>query len=176
MIFTETKIKGAFIVDIKPMEDERGFFARSWCQKDFEDAGLVSRVVQSNISLNHKKGTLRGMHFQLSPFEETKLVRCTRGAIVDVLVDLRPESPTHKQWVAVELTEDNHRMLYVPRRFGHGFQTLTDNAEVFYQVSQFYSAEHARGVRYNDPAFNISWPLPPAVMSKNDQTWPDYTL
>ena len=176
MIFTETKLKGAFIIDIKRLEDERGFFARSWCQNEFEAAGLVPRIVQSNISLNIKKGTVRGMHFQTSPFEETKVVRCTKGVIVDIIVDLRPESPTHKQWISVELTENNHRMLYVPHRFGHGFQTLTETAEVFYQVSQFYSPEHASGVRYNDPAFNIQWPLEPTTISPNDRNWPDYKL
>jgi dTDP-4-dehydrorhamnose 3,5-epimerase len=176
MIFTETKLKGAFIIDVKKIEDSRGFFGRSWCEKEAAEHGLASRMVQSNISLNHKKGTLRGMHFQHFPFRENKLVRCTRGVIVDIIIDLRPESPTHKQWVAVELNAAEHRMLYVPESFGHGFQTLEDNCEVFYQVSQFYSQQHASGVRYSDSAFGITWPLPVSEISDNDRNWPDYKL
>lgn len=176
MIFTETKLKGAFIIDVKKIEDSRGFFGRSWCEKEAAEHGLATRMVQSNISLNLKKGTLRGMHFQHPPFRENKLVRCTRGIVVDIIVDLRPESPTHKQWIAVELSADTHRMLYVPEGFGHGFQTLEDNCELFYQVSQFYSPQHASGVRYNDPAFGITWPLPVSEISDNDKNWPDYIL
>ncbi len=176
MIFTETKLKGSFIIDVKKIEDNRGFFGRSWCEKEAAEHGLATRMVQSNISLNHKKGTLRGMHFQHPPFDENKLVRCTRGTVVDTIIDLRPKSPTHKQWIAVELSEKTHRMLYVPQGFGHGFQTLEDNSEVFYQVSQFYSREHASGVRYNDPAFGITWPLPVSEISPNDSSWPEYRL
>jgi dTDP-4-dehydrorhamnose 3,5-epimerase len=174
MIFTETKLHGAFIIDVKKIEDNRGFFGRSWCEREAAEHGLAARMVQSNISLNVKKGTLRGMHFQRPPFEEEKLVRCTRGAILDIIVDLRPASPTHRQWVAVELAADAHRMIYVPKHFGHGFQTLVDGSEVFYQVSQFYAPNHASGVRYNDPAFGITWPLPVAEISANDSTWVDY--
>jgi dTDP-4-dehydrorhamnose 3,5-epimerase len=174
MIFTETRLRGAFIIDVKKIEDSRGFFGRSWCEREAAEHGLATRMVQSNISLNLRKGTLRGMHFQRTPFEEDKLVRCTRGRVVDIIVDLRPESPTHRQWVAVELSADTHRMLYVPKRFGHGFQTLVDDAEVFYQVSQFYAPDHASGVRYNDPAFGIAWPLAVTEISANDSSWPDY--
>jgi dTDP-4-dehydrorhamnose 3,5-epimerase len=176
MIFTETKLQGVTIVDIQRLQDERGFFARSWCRNEFKQAGLVDTLVQTNISFNAKKGIIRGMHFQLPPFEEVKLVQCTRGAIFDVIVDLRPQSKTHKQWISVELTEENHRMIYIPPGCGHGYQTLTDTSDILYQVSQFYSQEHARGARYNDPAFQIQWPLPLTLISKNDSTWPDYTL
>lgn len=175
MIFTETKLKGAFILDVKKLEDERGFFGRSWCQREMEEHGLNANVVQANVSYNHKKGTLRGMHYQLSPYEETKLVRCTRGAIYDVIIDLRPESPTYKQWIGVELTADNYRMLFVPERFGHGFITLEDNTDVTYQVTQFYTPGAERGIRWNDPAFNIEWPIEPVIISEKDKVHPDYT-
>jgi dTDP-4-dehydrorhamnose 3,5-epimerase len=174
MIFTETPLKGAYIIDIEPYQDHRGFFARSWCRHEFESHGLVPSVVQANISYNPKKGTLRGMHYQIAPHEETKLVRCTRGAIYDVIIDLRPESPTFKQWFGVELTSDNRRMLYVPKRFAHGFITLQDETEVFYQVSEFYNPESERGLRYDDPAFNIQWPLDVQVISEKDRRWPLY--
>ncbi len=157
MIFTETKLKGAFIIDIEPQEDERGFFARSWCEDEFKQHGLNPHLVQCNISFNNKRGTLRGMHYQVTPFAEAKVVRCTTGAIYDVIIDLRPASPTFKQWISVELTAENRRALYIPEDFAHGFQTLTDNAEVFYQMSEFYHPECARGVRWNDPAFGIEW-------------------
>ncbi|MDP1676612.1 MAG: dTDP-4-dehydrorhamnose 3,5-epimerase [Bacteroidota bacterium] len=176
MIFTETKLKGVFIIDVKKLEDNRGFFGRSWCEKEADEHGLATRMVQSNISLNHKKGTLRGMHFQHPPFAENKLVRCTKGVVVDIIIDLRPESLTHKQWIAVELNSTSHRMLFVPEGFGHGFQTLEDNSELFYQVSQFYAPQHASGVRYNDPAFQITWPLPVTEISPSDSSWPDYRL
>ena len=176
MIFTETKLKGAFVIDVKKLEDARGFFGRAWCEREAAEHGLATRMVQSNISLSHKKGTLRGLHFQRPPFEEDKLVRCTRGTIVDIIVDLRPESPTHKQWIAVELRSHAHRMLYVPKGFGHGFQTLEDNCEVLYQTSEFYAAKHATGVRYEDPAFGITWPLPISEISPSDSGWPDYML
>ncbi len=176
MIFTETELKGAYIIDIEKREDPRGFFARAWCQKEFESQNLISRLAQANISFNKKRGTLRGMHYQVAPYEETKLVRCTRGAICDVIIDLRPDSPTYKQWIGVELTENNYKMLYVPENFGHGFLTLEDNAEVAYQVSQFYSPAAERGARYNDPAFGIKWPIDIQVISDKDKSWPDYTL
>lgn len=174
MIFTPTKLAGAFIIDVKKLTDHRGFFGRSWCEKEAAEHGLSARMVQSNISLNHRKGTLRGMHFQHPPFAENKLVRCTRGRIVDIIVDLRPGSSTRTQWVAVELDPASHRMLYVPEGFGHGFQTLEDDSEVFYQVSQVYSPEHASGVRYDDPSFGIVWPLPVTEISANDSTWPAF--
>ncbi len=174
MILTETKLPGAYLIDIEKREDERGFFARSWCQKEFEAHGLVPRVTQANISFNKYKGTLRGMHYQAAPFAETKLVRCTRGAIYDVIVDLRPDSPTCMQWLGVELTAENYKMLYVPEGFAHGFQTLIDNTEATYQVSQFYTPEAEGGLRYNDPTFNIDWPLEVQVISDKDRNWPDF--
>lgn len=174
MRFIDTKLKEAFIIELEPKEDERGFFARSFCQEEFKAHGLNSRVVQCNISFNRKRGTLRGLHYQIAPYEEAKLVRCTRGAIYDVIIDLRPESPTFKQWIGVELTAENHRMLYVPEGFAHGFQTLEDNTEVFYQVSEFYHPESERGVRWDDPAFNIEWPLPVTVVSEKDQRWSNF--
>ncbi|MDQ3796868.1 MAG: dTDP-4-dehydrorhamnose 3,5-epimerase [Pseudomonadota bacterium] len=176
MIFTETKLDGAFLIDIEERTDERGFFARSWCQKEFEQHGLVPRVVQANISFNHKKGTVRGMHYQASPYEETKLVRCTRGAIYDVIVDLRKGSPTYCQWISAELTADNRRMLFVPEGYAHGFQTLTDATEVCYQVSQFYTPGAERGARFNDPAFSIRWPLEVTVISEKDANWADFQI
>jgi dTDP-4-dehydrorhamnose 3,5-epimerase len=176
MIFTETKLDGAFLIDIEERTDERGFFARSWCQKEFEQYGLVPLVVQANISFNHKKGTVRGMHYQASPYEETKLVRCTRGAIYDVIVDLRKGSPTYCQWLSAELTADNRRMLFVPEGYAHGFQTLTDATEVCYQVSQFYTPGAERGARFNDPAFSIRWPLDVTVISEKDANWADFQI
>jgi dTDP-4-dehydrorhamnose 3,5-epimerase len=174
VIFFETKLKGAFIIAPEKLEDERGFFARSWCEREFAAHGLNARLVQCDISLSKKKGTLRGMHYQLSPFEEAKLVRCTRGSIYDVIIDLRPESPTFKQHIGLILTGENHKMLYVPEGFAHGFLTSEDNSEVFYQMSEFYSREHARGVRWNDPAFGISWPLVPTTMSDKDRSCSDF--
>jgi len=171
MKFVETKLKGAYQIELEPHRDERGFFARAYCEEEFKAHGLATRMVQSNVSLNVKKGTLRGLHFQLSPDEEVKLVRCTRGKIWDVMVDLRPGSPTFKQWVGAELSEENHSMLYVPRRFAHGFITLTEAAEVFYQVSHPYSRTNATGALWNDPAFGIQWPLEPSLISAADQGW-----
>jgi dTDP-4-dehydrorhamnose 3,5-epimerase len=174
MIFTETKLKGAFIIELELRKDERGFFARTWCRKEFEAHGLVRQMVQANVSFNRKKGTLRGMHYQVAPYEEAKLVRCTRGAIYDVGIDLRPDSPTYKQWVGVELTSENYQMIYVPENFAHGFITLEDNTEVTYQVSEFYSPGSERGICYNDPAFGIKWPIQVEVISEKDKTWQDY--
>jgi dTDP-4-dehydrorhamnose 3,5-epimerase len=174
MIFTETKLKGAFILEVKKIEDERGFFGRSWCKKELEDHGLKANVVQANVSYNKVKGTLRGMHFQKPPYQETKLVRCTRGAIYDVIIDLRPDSPTYKQYIGVELTEDNYRMLFVPEDFAHGFITLQDTTEVTYQVTQNYTPGAEGGIRWNDPAFNIEWPMEPVVVSGKDQVHPDF--
>ena len=168
MLFTPTKLKDAYIVEPKKIEDERGFFARSWCEKEFRDRGLNPNLVQCNISFNKKKGTLRGMHLQVEPYAEAKLVRCTQGAIYDAIVDLRPDSETYKQWIGVELTADNRKALYVPEGFAHGFQTLADNTEVFYQMSQFYAPKCARGYRWNDPSFGINWPEEISVISKKD--------
>jgi len=172
VIFTGTKLAGAFIVDLDPHQDDRGFFARSWCADEFEKHGLNPRLVQCNISFNQKRGTLRGMHYQVAPHEEAKLARCTMGAIFDVMLDLRIASPTFRQWVALELTAENHRAVYIPEGFAHGFQTLTDHAEVFYQMSDSYFPDLARGVRWNDPAFGIVWPLSDVIVSGKDQDFP----
>jgi dTDP-4-dehydrorhamnose 3,5-epimerase len=174
MIFSETKLKGAFIIDVEPREDERGFFARSWCENEFKQHGLNSRFAQCNISFNKKRGTLRGMHYQVAPFAEAKVVRCTMGAIYDVIIDLREDSPTFKQWLSVELTAENRRALYVPEDFAHGFQTLVDNTEVFYQMSEFYHPECARGARWNDPTFGVEWISVPRVISKRDNEYADF--
>lgn len=174
MVFTETKIKNVFIIEPDKRHDERGFFARMWCQKEFSHRGLCDRTVQVNVSFNKKKGTLRGMHYQKAPYAEVKLVRCTAGAIYDVVVDLRPESATYKQWVGVELTSSNLRCLYVPENFAHGYQTLEDNSEVIYQVSEFYAPQAEAGARYNDPAFAIEWPMEITMISEKDASWPDY--
>jgi dTDP-4-dehydrorhamnose 3,5-epimerase len=176
MIFTETKLKGAFIIEPEKLEDDRGFFARSWCHKEFKAHGLNPSLAQCSISFSKQKGTLRGMHYQLFPYAEAKLVRCTRGSVYDAIIDLQPASPTFKQYFGLILTSHNHKMLYVPECFAHGFLTLEDNTEVFYQMSEFYSPEHAQVVRWNDPAFRIEWPLPPGTMSDRDRNCPDFTL
>ncbi len=172
MQFTPTALEGAMIVDLQRLEDERGFFARSFCRREFDQLGMNSDVVQANVSFNVNKGTLRGMHYQVAPAPETKLVRCTRGSIVDVIVDMRESSPTYRQHIAVELTADNHRALFVPANFAHGFQTLEDNSEVMYLVSGFYTPACERGLRFNDPALNIQWPVPVEHMSDKDTQWP----
>ena len=174
MIFQETKLEGAFIIDPERQEDERGFFARTWCQQEFKAHGLNPHLVQCSISFNQKRGTLRGMHYQVPPYQEAKLVRCTMGAIYDVIIDLRPSSITFKHWVGVELSSENHRMLYVPEGFAHGFQTLVDTSEVFYQISEFFHPECIMGVRWNDPAFKIEWPLVPTVLSVGDDSFPNF--
>lgn len=174
MIFTPTKLQGAFIIDLKKLEDERGFFARTFCANEFADNNLETKFVQGNTSLSFKKGTLRGMHFQKPPYEEDKLVRCTKGALYDVIIDLRKDSPTYKEWIGVELTENNQRALLVPRGFGHGFITLKDNTEANYLVSQFYTPGAEAGIRYNDPQFEILWPFEPIVVSEKDANHPDY--
>jgi len=174
MLFTETELKGAFLIEPERREDFRGFFARTWCEKEAAAHTINPRVVQCNVSFNHRKGTLRGMHYQKSPFEEAKLVRCTMGAIHDVIIDLRQDSPTFKRHVGAVLTADNRRMLYIPEGFAHGFQTLEDNTEVFYQMSQFYSPEHAAGVRWNDPTFGIQWPIPEPIMTERDRSYADF--
>jgi dTDP-4-dehydrorhamnose 3,5-epimerase len=176
MTFTETELKGAFVVGVRKIEDERGFFARGWCRKEVEGAGLNPNLAQINFASSRKKGTLRGMHFQVAPDAEAKLVRCTRGSIFDVIIDLRPDSPTHGHWLGVDLSADNHLMLYVPEGFAHGYQTLTDDAEMYYMTSAFYAPSAAGGVRYDDPAFDIQWPLPVAVISDADKRWPDYRV
>jgi dTDP-4-dehydrorhamnose 3,5-epimerase len=172
MIFTETALKGAFIIDIEPRADNRGFFARTFCQREFEAHGLKPIIAQSNIAFNRQKGTIRGMHFQCPPAAESKFVRCTRGGIVDIIVDLRPESPTYLQHICVELTADNHRSLFVPERFAHGYQALEDNTETSYQMGEFYAPGVEGGLLYSDPALRLSWPLPVTEMSEKDRAWP----
>lgn len=176
MLFTETQLKGAYQIDLELRTDERGFFARSWCRREFETWGLNQNLAECSISYNRKRGTLRGMHYQVAPHEEAKLVRCTRGAIYDVIIDLRPSSRTFKRWIGVELTEHNRRMVYVPEGFAHGFLTLQDDTEIFYQISERYSVDHARGVRWNDPAFAIQWPEKVVVVSEKDRRYSDFGL
>jgi dTDP-4-dehydrorhamnose 3,5-epimerase len=174
MRFQQTKLGGVFEIDLEPSCDERGFFARSWCQKEFEDRRLNPRLVQCSVSSSARKGTLRGIHYQAVPFPETKVVRCTRGAVYTVVVDLRPQSPTFKDWIGVGLTATNRRMLYVPEGCANGFLTLEDDTEVFYQISEFYRPELSRGVRWNDPAFQIVWPGEVNVISARDRDYPDF--
>ena len=176
MIFSPTVLPGAYIVDIEPRMDERGFFARAWCQEEFSAHGINPHLVQCNISQNRIAGTLRGMHYQIAPAAEAKLVRCTRGAIHDVIIDLRTDSPTFLQHVSVKLTAAAYTMLYVPEGFAHGFLTLADDTEVFYQMSEFYTPECARGVRWNDPQFSIQWPGSVRSISQRDASYPDFTL
>src|SRR5689334_24508757 len=171
MIFTETKLKGAFILDIEKREDSRGFFARVFCQNEMKAHGLKRMIAQANTAFNIKQGTVRGMHFQYPPAAETKLVRCTRGAILDIIVDLRPESPTYLQHTEVELSEDNGRSLFVPERFAHGYQALRDKTETSYQVGEFYTPGTEGGLMYNDPRLGLKWPLPVSVMSDKDKGW-----
>ena len=175
MIFTETRLNGAFIVELERLEDERGFFALAWSQKEFAQRGLESRLAECNVSLNKKKGTLRGMHYQMDPNGQVKTVRCTMGSLYDVIIDLRPQSPTFKQWLSVELTDENRLMLYIPKGFAHGFQTLEDETEVFYQMSSPYVAESAKGVRWDDPAFGIEWPdSRQIVINQRDRMYADF--
>lgn len=175
MIFTQTSLPGAYFVDLDKREDDRGFFARAWCRREFAEQGLSTALVQCNLSFNERRGTLRGLHFQLPPHGEVKLVRCTRGSIYDVIVDLRPDSPTFKKWLAVELSAENRRMLYVPEGFAHGYQTLLDETETFYQVSAYYAAEAEGGVRWDDPAFAIAWPeADERLLSPKDASWPSF--
>jgi dTDP-4-dehydrorhamnose 3,5-epimerase len=176
MIFKETRLKGAFVVELEKRVDERGFFARAWCRHEFGSRGLSSDIVQCNISFNHQRGTLRGMHYQAAPHEEIKIVRCIKGAVCDVVIDLRPNSETFKEWHAVELTADNRKMMYVPKGFAQGFLTLTDDCEIFYQMSTDYAPAFARGVRWNDSAFGIEWPEKITVISKRDNTYPDFMV
>lgn len=175
MIFHETKLAGAFIVDVEPRHDDRGFFARTFCQVEFAEHGLKTAIAQANMSFNHAAGTLRGMHFQYPPAAETKFIRCPFGALYDVIIDLRPESPTFGEHIGVELTLDNHRALYVPERFGHGFITLVDRTVASYQVGEFYTPGMEGGLRFDDPAFGISWPLAPTVLSPKDGEWESFS-
>jgi len=175
MIFTETAIPGAFILEPERHEDVRGFFARTWSEDEAKAHGLAPRFAQCSVSYNHRRGTLRGLHYQTPPFQEAKLVRCTMGAIFDVAVDLRRDSPAFKRWVSAMLTAENRRMLYIPEGCAHGLQTLEDNTEVAYQISQVYAPEHARGVRWNDPAFGIEWPPADRIMIERDRDYPDFT-
>jgi len=172
MIFTETTIGGAFIVDLERMEDERGFFARSFCREEFQVHGLKTEIAQSNVSFNVKRGTLRGMHLQIAPCAEAKLVRCTRGAVHDVIIDLRPDTPTFCKWIAVRMTENDGRAVYIPEGVAHGFQTLDDNTELFYQMFTPYVPEWQRGVRWDDPTFRIVWPIPNPTISERDRNYP----
>lgn len=174
MKFTASTLPGAYVLDLEKREDERGFFARSFCEREFADQGLTPQMVQTNVSYNTKRGTLRGLHFQAAPHEEAKLVRCTRGAIYDVIVDLRPSSATYRAWYGVELTARNYRMLLVPEGFAHGFITLEDDTEVVYQVSQFYTPGAEGGLRYDDPAIGITWPEPVRIISDKDASWPPF--
>ena len=173
MKFYTAELEGACIIELEKLKDHRGFFARTWCQKELEEHGLSARIAQANVSFNTRAGTLRGMHYQVAPYEETKLIRCTQGALYDVIIDLRRGSPTYKQWMGVELTAKNYKMLYVPAHFAHGFVTLEDYTEVIYFMSDFYTHGAERGLRWNDPEFGISWPHPVEVISQKDANWPD---
>lgn len=172
MIFSETALKGAFVIDLELRSDDRGYFARTFCAREFADHGLNGSVAQTNIALNRRRGTIRGLHFQYPPAAETKLVRCTRGAILDVIIDLRPESPTYLRHIAVELTGSNRRSIYVPTRFAHGYQVLDDDTETTYMMGEFYTPSEEAGLRYSDPRLAIDWPLPAVDLTQKDQVWP----
>lgn len=175
MIFKPTAVKDAFIIEIEARTDNRGFFARTWCKNEFEKHGLNTNLVQANIACNRKRGTIRGMHYQVYPYAETKLIRCTKGVIYDVIIDIRESSPTYKNWIGVELTEDNYKMLYVPEGLAHGYQTLKDNTEVIYQVSQFYTPNSEQGIRWDDKFFDVKWPeTEERIISEKDRMWADY--
>jgi dTDP-4-dehydrorhamnose 3,5-epimerase len=174
LIFKPTDLPGAFVIEPERRADVRGYFARTFCEKEFVDQGLEPHISQCSVSFNHRKGTLRGMHYQAAQFEEVKVVRCNRGAIYDVIIDLRPASPAFKKWLAVRLDEEDGHMLYIPKGFAHGFQTLADDTEVFYQMSQVFSSQHARGVRWNDPAFSIEWPDDQRIILDRDRNYPDF--
>jgi len=174
MIFSETKLSGAYIIDIEKIKDERGFFARTWDKNEFSKLGLESEFVQSSISLNKRKGTIRGMHYQGIPCEENKIVRCTKGRIFDVIIDIRTDSKTFKEWFSVELSEDNYKILYIPKGFVHGFQTLEDNTEVFYQISEYYNSKFSKGIRWDDETFQIKWPLELSIISEKDLSNPTF--
>jgi dTDP-4-dehydrorhamnose 3,5-epimerase len=172
MLFKEATLPGVYVVEPERINDQRGFFARIWCKSELQRHGLKSELAQSNVGFSYRKGTLRGLHFQRHPYAEVKIVRCTRGAIFDVVADVRPGSPSYKRWFGVELSDENGRMIYVPEGFAQGYITLKDNTEMMYHTSKLYQAEAACGVRYNDPAFNIQWPLVATVISEQDRNWP----
>ncbi len=175
MIFTETHLKDAYIIDLKEIEDDRGFFARAYCQKEFAEHGIELNWAQANLANSKKRGTLRGLHYQKAPYAEAKLMRCIRGAIYDVILDLRPDSPSYMQWLGVELTADNRRALFIPEGFAHGYLVLEDDSDTFYPTSQFYTPGAEAGVRWNDPAFGIEWPFTDdLIITEKDQSWPDY--
>ena len=174
MIFTETVLSGAYVIDLEPQADERGFFARIWCAREFAGRGLESRLVQSSVSVNTRRGTLRGIHYQAPPHAEVKLVRCTRGAVFDVIIDLRPDSATYLRPFGIELTAENRLALYIPKGFAHGFQTVVDDTEVFYHMSEVYVAAAGRGLRWNDPTFGVPWPIVPPILLARDATYPDF--
>ena len=176
MIFKETPLAGAYVVDLKRLEDPRGFFARAFCADEFKAHGMVPDVLQANLSWNEKRGTLRGMHYQLAPYQETKFIRCVRGSLYDIIIDLRPDSPTFGKSFGIELTADNRTALFVPRDFAHGFITLQDDTEAIYMVSQTYQPGSEAGIRWNDPGFKLSWPMEPVVISDKDANWPDYEV
>lgn len=175
MIFHETKLKGSYIIELEKREDHRGFFARSWDGSILEQHGLVGNVVQQNIAFSKIKGTIRGLHYQKAPFQETKCVRCTRGSIYDVIVDLRPDSQTFKQWLGIKLTADDYKILYIPKDFAQGFQALEDNSEIMYLVSEGYTPAAEAGVRYSDPSIGIEWPLSVSMITDKDESWPDFS-
>ncbi len=175
MIFRDTPLPGAYVLEPERIEDQRGFFARIWCKNELRARGLSCELAQSNVGFSRRRGTLRGLHFQRPPHAEVKIVRCTRGSVFDVIVDLRPESPTYRRWFGVELSEENGKMLYVPEGCAQGYLTLADNTEIYYHTSEFYHPESASGVRYDDPEFGIAWPGEIAVMSQQDQHWPDHS-
>lgn len=174
MKFTETSLKGAYVIEVDKIGDERGFFTRIWCEDELKNYDLNTNIVQSNMSLSKRRGTIRGLHFQKSPFQETKFVRCTKGSVYDVIIDLRPDSTTYKKWFGVKLTENNHKMIYVPENFAHGFLTLEDNSEVYYLVTQYYNNDSEIGVRWNDPTFNIKWPIEITEVSEKDNNHPNF--
>jgi dTDP-4-dehydrorhamnose 3,5-epimerase len=174
VIFKPTDLPGAFVILPDRRADVRGYFARTFCEREFAEQGLEPHLSQCSVSFNHRKGTLRGMHYQAAPFEEVKVVRCNRGSIYDVIIDLRPDSPAYKKWFAIQLDEENGKMLYIPKGFAHGFQTLADNTEVSYQMSQVFSPEHARGVRWDDPAFSIVWPEAERIILDRDRNYPEF--
>ena len=176
MIFNRTPLVGAYLIETEPHEDERGFFARTWCREEFREHGLNTNIAQCSISYNKKRGTLRGVHYQVRPYEEAKVVACIAGAIYDLIVDLRPSSETFKKWFAVELTADKRNMLYVPEGFAHGFQTLEDNSEVYYQISEVYQPEYSRGIRWDDPTFGFQWPVEDRIISERDLMFPNFIL
>ena len=175
MIFEETRLPGAYIIQLEPIRDNRGFFSRVFCQREFEALDLTTEFVQANMTYSMEKGTLRGLHYQIRPHKEVKLVHCPQGAIYDVILDMRPDSPTYLEWVSVELTAENRKMLYIPGEFAHGYQTLADDTEVFYQVAQFYAPDFERGIRWDDPTFQIEWPeTSRPILSEKDKAWPDF--